>query len=92
MYKPTQQTGTYLDEIAYKPTQEIPLYQFTNRKNSPKDTYEMIKREVQLDDAQGYWKREEVKLPKYTKPEVKKNSTWWKMFFKNSVVYEFLHQ
>lgn len=75
----------------YKPTQRIPLYQLTNRKNSPQDIYEMIKNEVQKDDACGYWKREEVKLPKYTKPEIKKNSTWWRAFYKNSVVHLFLN-
>ena len=75
----------------YKPTQLIPIHQLTNRKNSPKDVYEMIRLHTQLDDYAGYWKREEVELPKYTKPEIKKNSTWWKAFFKNSVVYEFFH-
>lgn len=68
----------------YKPTQIIPIHQLTNRKNSPKDLYEMIKREVQYDDAMGYWKREEVKLPKEAKGTFKK-SVGMLIFFKHFV-------
>lgn len=55
----------------FKPTTRIPLYALTNRKNSPQDIHEMIKQNAQWDDEQGYWKKEEVPLPKHSVDNLK---------------------
>lgn len=50
----------------------------------------VIEQRVQKESDIAWGQRKlEVKLPKYNKVEIKRDSAWWWNFFKTEVIYQF---
>lgn len=69
-----------------KPTTKISLWSYTNRKNAPRDVYDMIKREVQKDELYFYEKTPSIPPPKKELENNLKKSVGLLILFKTAIM------